>query len=155
MRAHLRKDNPIPQPTNHVRGNALSDICSSSLPPTLGHSIGKRWSRGRRYRLTDQEFGLVQVGGSLQSSVEVFDNCWNALWERSGAVLNQMRSLLPHEWCRVNEPWKPASRRCSRRRKLATSERVQLPQHRRGHWDSNRRVREKFGNTRPVCLFHL
>jgi len=86
------------------------------------------WARRRRYRLANQEFGLVQVRGSLQSGVEIPYYRRYALRKRSGTVLDQVRNFLPHEWCRVNEPWQSASRSGSGRRKLTTSERVELPQ---------------------------
>ena len=105
MEAYLREDNPIPQPSNHACGNTLPSMRSPSPPPAFGHSIGKGRSWRGRYWLTDKKLGLIQVGGSLQSSVEIFDYCRNTFWKRGGAILNKMGSFLPDEWCRVNEPW--------------------------------------------------
>lgn len=128
VEAYLSENNPIPQPSNRTCGNTLPSIRSPSPPPAFGHSVGKGRSRRRRYWLTNQKFGLVQVGGSLQSSVETFDYCRNTLWKWSRAILNDMRGFLPHEGRGINEPGQLATRRCRRSGKLATTERGELPQ---------------------------
>ena len=128
VQTHLCEDDPIPQSSSHPCSDTFSGIGPPSLPPAFRYGIGEGWSRRRRYRLANQKSRLLQVWGCLQSSVETFYHSWHAFRKRRGAVLNQMRSSLPHERCWINEPWQSTSRRCSYCRKLATPEGSESPE---------------------------